>query len=148
MSGHGAGHSITVTSSLERNVLTDFALWHVALSCIDTAVLLIAVFKLDTCFFNVSLYAVVLILLCSQARGLVPAAEIMPNIVTLHPPNLTLLLVHWGEYHFLELHRTNFLPSHPNVSNFDHHWNEHNPTVPQSIWPVQWKISIGSFCSF
>ena len=49
MSGLWAGHSITVTSSTERNVLIEFAVWHGALSCINTDGWLIAVFKLGTC---------------------------------------------------------------------------------------------------
>ena len=57
ISGLWAGHSITVTSSSERNVLTDFAVWHGALSCINTTGWLIGVLKLGTtCFFNISLY--------------------------------------------------------------------------------------------
>ena len=91
MSGLWAGHSITVTSSSERNVLTDFAVWHRALFCINTAGWLIAVFKLGTSFFNISLYTVALNLSCSLTRGPVPAAEIMPNTITIPPPNLMLL---------------------------------------------------------
>ena len=91
MSGLWGGHSITVTSSSERNVL-DFAVWHRALSCINTAG------WLSTCFFNIYLYTVVLILRCSLTRSPLPATEIMPNTITLPPPNLTLLLMHWGEY--------------------------------------------------
>ena len=98
MPGFWEGYSITVTSSSERNV--NILLWHSALSCINTAGWLIAVFKLrETCFFNISLYTVVLILPCSRTRGPVPTTEIMPNTITLPPPNLMLLLVHWGEYH-------------------------------------------------
>ena len=66
-----ASHSITVTSSSERNALTDFR----ALSCINTAGWLIAILKLSTCFFNISLYTVALILPYSLTRGLVPAAK-------------------------------------------------------------------------
>ena len=88
MSGLWAGHSITVTSSSERNVLTDFAVWHGALSRINTAGWLIAVLKLGTAgFFNISLYTVALIQLCSLIRGSVPASEIIPNTITLLPPN-------------------------------------------------------------
>ena len=94
MSGLWAGRSITVTSSSERNVLIDFAMWYRVLSC---------------CFFNIPLYTVVLILPCSQIRSPVPVAEIMPNTITLHLPNLMLLLVHWGEYRFLGLHLMNLL---------------------------------------
>ena len=84
MYGLWASHSITVTSSAERNVLIDFAVWHGTLSCINTPGWLITVLKLGTCFFNISLYTVALILLCSVCP--VPAAE-----------NLTLLLVNWGD---------------------------------------------------
>ena len=106
-----ANHTITVTFSSERNVLTDLAVWHEVLSCINTASWLIAVLKFGTvCFFNISLYTVALILPCSLRRGPVSAAEIMPNTITLPPPNLTLLLVHWGEYLSLGLHWTKFLP--------------------------------------
>ena len=119
MSGLSAGHLITVTSSSERNVWTDFAVWHGALSSINTAGWLIAVLKLGTCFFNISLYIVALILLCSLTRGLILATEIMPNTITLPPPNLMLLLVHWGKYHSLGLCRTNCLPLQLNNLNFD-----------------------------
>ena len=79
MSGICAGHSVTVTSSSKRNVLTDFAVWHGTLSFINIAGL-IAVLKLGTCFFNISLYTVALILPCSLTRGSVPAvAEIIPT---------------------------------------------------------------------
>ena len=68
-SGIWVGHFITVTSSSERNVLTDFAVWHEALSFMNTAGWLIAVLKLDTSFFNISLYTVALILPCILVRG-------------------------------------------------------------------------------
>ena len=120
ISGLWAGHSITATFSSERNVLTDFVVWHGVLSCINTAGWLIAVLKLGTtCFFNISLYAVALILPSSLTRGPVPAAEIVPNTITFLPPNLSLLLVHWGEYRSFGLRRTNLLPSQPKRSNFD-----------------------------
>ena len=115
-----AGHSITVTSSSERNILTDVAVWHRALSCINTAGWLIGVLKLGTTyFFYISLYTVPLILPRGLTRNPVTAEEIMPNNITLPPPNLTLLLVHWDEYRSLELRRTNLLPSQPNRLNFD-----------------------------
>ena len=98
MSGLWAGHSITVTSSSERNVLTDFAVWYRALSCINTTDWLIAVLKLGTCFFNISLYTIAIILPCNLTRGLVPTTEIVPNTITLSPPNLMLLLVHQSKY--------------------------------------------------
>ena len=70
MSDLWAGHSIKVTSFPERNVLTYFAVWHGALSCINTAGWLIAVLKLGTtCFFKSPLSTVVLILPCSLTRG-------------------------------------------------------------------------------
>ena len=119
MFGLCAGHSITVTSSTERNVLTDFAVWHGALSCINTAGWLIAVFKFGICFFNIPWYTDALILPCSLTRGSAPTTEIIPNTITLPPPNLTLLLVHCGEYRSLGLRRINFLPSQPNRLNFD-----------------------------
>ena len=75
MSRLWAGHSVTVTSSSERNVLTAFAVWDGALSCINTVVWLIGVLKLGTCFFNMSLYTVALILPCSLIRGPIQAAE-------------------------------------------------------------------------
>ena len=119
MSGLWAGHSITVTSSSE-NVLTDFGVWHGALFCINTVGLLIAVLILGTtCFFNISLHTVALILPCSLTIGPVPASEIMPNTITLLPPNLMQHLVHWGEYRFSGLRRTNHLPSLSNRLNFD-----------------------------
>ena len=120
MSWLWAGHSITVTFSSERNVLTDFAVWHGALSSINTAGWLIAVLELGTCFFNISLYTVALILPCSLTRRPVPALKIMPNTITLPPPNLTLLLtMHWGEYRSLGLRRTNLFPSQLNRVNFN-----------------------------
>ena len=64
-----AGNYITVTFSSEWNVLTGFAVWHGTLSCINTAGWLIAVLKLGTCFFNIFLYTVVLILPCSLTRS-------------------------------------------------------------------------------
>ena len=91
MSGLWAGYSITVTSSSERNVLTDFAMGHGALSCINTAGWLFAILKWGTTYFvNISLYTVAVILSCSMTRGPVPAVEIMSNIITLPSPNLTL----------------------------------------------------------
>ena len=73
MSGLWAGNSITVTSFSERNVLTDFAVWHGALNCINAASWLIAVLKLGTTyFFHISFYTVALILPCSLTRGPVP----------------------------------------------------------------------------
>ena len=102
MFGLWDGYSITVTFFSERNM------WHGVLSCINTAGWLIAVLKLGTtCFFNISLYTVVLLLQCSLTRGPVLAIEIMPNTITLPPSNLTLLLVHWGEYHSFGLHWMN-----------------------------------------
>ena len=110
MSGLWVGHSITVTSSSERNIFTNFAVW----PCINTAGWLIAILKLGTTyFFNISLYTVALILPCSLTRrGPVPAVEIMPNLISLPPPNLTPLLV-------LGLRRTNLLSSQLNRLNFD-----------------------------
>ena len=89
------------------------------LSCINTAGWLIAVLKLGTCFFNISLYTVAFILPLSLTRGPVQATNMMPNTITLPPPNLKLLLVHWGVYGSLGLRRTNLLPSQANRSNFD-----------------------------
>ena len=43
----------------------------------------------------------------------------MPKTISLPPPNLTLLLVHWGKYCSLGLRRTNLLPSQPNRLNSD-----------------------------
>ena len=43
----------------------------------------------------------------------------MPNTIKLSPPNLTLLLVHWGEYRSLGLRRTNLLSSQSNGINFN-----------------------------
>ena len=95
-------------------------MWHKVLSCINTADWLVAILKLGTtCFFNICLYTVALILPRSLTRGPVPTTEIMPNTITLPPPNLTLFLVHRGECHSLGLHRTNLLPSQPNRLNFD-----------------------------
>ena len=93
-----------------------FYLWSVILhkySC------LIAVLKLGTCFFNISLHTIALILPCSLTRGPVPALAIMQNTITLPPPNLTLLLVHWGEHHSLGLRWTNLLSSRPYRLNVD-----------------------------
>ena len=144
MSGFWVGHSITVTSSSERNVLTVFTVWHRALSCINIAGWLIAVLKLGiTCFFDISLYTVVLILPYSLTRGPIPAAEIMPNTIILPLPNLTLLLVHSGKYCSFGQRQMNLLLSQPNRLNFDSSL-EHC----QSIWRVQWQISIILFCSF
>ena len=98
---------------------TDFTVWHGVLFCINTAGWFNAVLKLGTCFFYISLYTVALILLCCLIRGLVPVVEIMPNTVTLPPPNSMLLLVHWGEFHCLGLHWTSLLVSQPNKLNFD-----------------------------
>ena len=113
--GFARGHSITVTSSSERGVLTDFPVWLKVLSCINIAGWLIAVLKLrTTCFFNISLYTVALILLCSLSRGPIPAAEVMPNTIILPLQNLTLLLVLWGKYHSLGLHQINLLSSQLN----------------------------------
>ena len=95
-------------------------MWHRVLSCINTAGWLIAVLKLGTCFFNISLYTVALILPCSLTRGPVPVTEIMPNPITLPPPNLTLLLVHWGDYRSLGLRWTNLLSSQPKRLNLTH----------------------------
>ena len=117
MSGLWAGHSITATSSSERNVLTDFAMWHGMLSCVNIAGWLIVLLKLgSTCFFNISLYTVALILPCRIRRGPVPAADIMPNTTTLPPPNLMLVLV---QCRSLVLHWTNLLSSLPKSLNFD-----------------------------
>ena len=92
-----SGHSITVTSASEGNVLTDFAVWHGALSCIHTAGWLIAVLKLGTkCFFKISFNTFMLILPCRKTSDPVPALEIMTNTITLHFPNLSLFLVHWA----------------------------------------------------
>ena len=111
MWGLWAGHYITVTSSTERNVLTNFTVWHGALFCINTACWLIAVLKLGTTrFFNISLYTVALILPCSLTKDPVPAIDIMPNTITLLP-NLTLFLVHWGECCSLGLRWMNLFPS-------------------------------------
>ena len=120
MSGIWAGHSKTVTSSSERNVLTDFAVWHRVLSCMNTAGWWIAILKLGkTCFFNISLYTIMLILPCSLTRDPVPSSEIMPNTITLSPPNLILLFVHWGKCCSLGQCQMNLLPSQPNRLNFD-----------------------------
>ena len=71
MSRLRANRSITVTFSSERNVLIDFAVLHGVLSCINTNDWLIAFLKLGTtCFFNISLYTVALILLCSLTKRL------------------------------------------------------------------------------
>ena len=73
MSERWAGHSITLTSSSERNVLIDFAMRHEVLSCINSASWLIAVINIGTTyFFNITLYTVALILPCSLTRGPVP----------------------------------------------------------------------------
>ena len=57
MSGLWAGHSIKVTPSPERNILTDLAVWHGALSCINTAGWLIAVLKLSTFLRYIFIYS-------------------------------------------------------------------------------------------
>ena len=119
MSGLWAGHSVTVTSFSERNVLTDFSVWYGALSCINTAGWFITVLKLGTCFFNITLYTVVLILPCSLTKGPVQATAIMPCTITLPLPNLMQLLVHWGKYRSLGLRWTNLLLSQPNRLNLD-----------------------------
>ena len=119
MSGVWAGHSMTVTSFSEWNILTDFAVWHGALSCINTVGWLIAVLKLGTCFFNISLYTVALILPCSLTRLPVLATEIMPNTITLPLPNSTLILLHWVKYRSFGRRRTNLIPSQSNRLNFD-----------------------------
>ena len=119
MSELWAGHFITVTSSSDRNILTDFTVRHGALSCIYTARGLNVVLKLVTCFFNISLYKIALIWPCSLMRSPVPKTEIMPNTITLPFPNSMLLLVHWGEYLSLGLHRTDPHPSQPNRLNND-----------------------------
>ena len=83
MSGLWAGHSVTVTSSSERNVLTGFAVWHGALSYINTVGWLIAFLKFSTtCFFNISFYTVALILPRSLTRGPVSVIGIIPNTIT------------------------------------------------------------------
>ena len=115
MSGLWIGHSITITSSSERNVSGEFAEWHGTLFCMNIAGWLIPVLRLGTkCFFNISLYTVWLLLPCCLTRGVLPAAEIMPNTVTLPPLNLTLFLVHCGKYCSLRPHWTKLLPSQPN----------------------------------
>ena len=43
----------------------------------------------------------------------------MLNTITLPPPNLNPLLVHWGESHSLGMRRRNLLPSQLNRLNFD-----------------------------
>ena len=89
LSGLWVVHLITVTSSTERNVLTDFAVWHGVLSCIITVGWLIPRLKLgSTCFFTITLYTVTLILPCSRTIGLGPAPE---SSIILPPPNLTVL---------------------------------------------------------
>ena len=103
MPGFSVGHSITVTSSTERNVLTssternvltDIAMWHGALCCINRDGWLIAVLKWSkTCFFNISLYTLAFILPYSLTRGPTPAAEIMLNTNIFPPSILTLLLI-------------------------------------------------------
>ena len=137
MSGLWADNSTTVTSTLERNVWTDFAVWHGALSCINIANWLIAVLKVGTCFFNNSFYTVALILPFSVTKVPVPASEIMPNTTTLPPQNLTLLLVYWGEYFSLGMLRTNLLPSQPNRLNFD----------SSLKWPQSYCSSVHMTCS-
>ena len=47
-----AKHSITVTSSSEKNVLTDFTVWHWVLSCVNTVGWLIVVLKFGTTFLQ------------------------------------------------------------------------------------------------
>ena len=152
--GFEAGHSITATSSWERNVLSDFTVWYGALSCINTASWFIVLLKLGTtCFFNIAFYTVALILPSSQTRCPVPEAEIMANTITKvwwclpwfrslvrdilsgylsTPPKLLSTLpkfiVHWGKYRSLELCQTNLLPSQPNRLNFDSSlkWTQHH----------------------
>ena len=75
--------------------------------------------NLNTCFFNISLYTVVLILLCSLTRDSVPTAEIMPNAITLLPPNLMMLLVHWGENCSFWTVSNKPFPLQPKRLNFD-----------------------------
>ena len=128
MSGLWESLYITVTSPSERNVLTVFAVWHGTLSSINTASWLIAVLKLGTCFFNISLYTVALILPCSLTRGPAPK-QIMPNTLISSPSSLTLLLLRWGEYRSLGLRRTNLLLSQPH-------------SVP---WYFNAKVNISSF---
>ena len=91
MSGLCTGQSITVTFSLEKKILIDFALWNGALSCINTAGWLTAVLKLGKkCCYNNSLYTNALIRPCNLTRAPGPAANIKPNTITLPPPNFTL----------------------------------------------------------
>ena len=63
----------------------------------------------------------------------------MPNTITLPPPNLTLLLVHWGEYRSLGLHQTNLLPSQPNRLNFDSSlkWTQSHCSSVHMTWSVE-----------
>ena len=82
-----------------------------ALSCINTANWLITVLKLGTCFLTISLYTFALILPRSLGRGPLPVAETISDTITFSPPNLTVLLVHWAEYHSLGLHWKNLLSS-------------------------------------
>ena len=110
MSVFWAGHFITVTSSSERNVLIDFAVWHGALSCIDTASWLIAISKLGTCFFNISLYTVVLILPCSLTRFCTSNR----NHAKHHHTSFSKFNAALSA-----LHQTNLLPSQLNRLNFD-----------------------------
>ena len=108
MSGLWAGNFIAVTSSSERNILTDFSVWHGVLSCINTAGWFLAVLKLGICFFNISLHAVASVLSCSLIRSPVQAAtEIIPN--TSFKSN--------AAFSSLGLYQTNFLPSTPNRLN-------------------------------
>ena len=149
MFGLWAGHSMRVTFSLERNVLTDLAVRHGALFCINRFRWLIAVLKLGTtCFFNITLNTFAWILPCNLTRGLVSAEENMQNTITLLPSNLTLLSVHWDGYRSLRLRRMNFLPSQRNRLYFDssRKWTQsHCSSVHMTC---SGQISIGSFCSF
>ena len=89
--------------------------------------------KLDTLDWGCSLLPICHLAVATSPDGY---SHNMLNTITHPPPNLTLLLVHWGS---LGLHQTNLLQSQLNKLNFD--WL-------QSIWLVKWQISFASFCSF
>ena len=66
-----------------------------------------------------------------MTRVPIPATEIMLNIITLPPPNLRLLFVHWGIYRSLRLRRMNLFPV---------------PTEQVKLWLIAKMTTIPLFC--
>ena len=142
MSGLWAGHSITVTSFSERYILTIFAVWHRALNCINSVCWLIAVLKLGTCFFNISLYTFVYI--CANFT-------VYPN-----KRSCTSYRNHAKHHHTSSSKFNAAFSALRQISFLGMASNEPSPVASEQVkfWliaekctrRIQWQILIGSFC--